>query len=186
VGAVVVSAARSSSPVSKPERQRRIARLLAEHAVTSQQALVGLLAATGQPATQATVSRDLEELGAYKVRRNGHTVYALPPTTTPGTLPGPGGDSLRRLLAGSVGGTEASGNLVVVHTPPGFAAMVAAAIDRAGVEGIAGTVAGDDTILVVSRQGVPAETVELRLRRMAGLDTKHPDTKHLHSGGGKR
>src|SRR5947207_1200406 len=83
--------------------------------------------------------------------------------------PGPGGDSLRRLLRDSVGGTEASGNIVIVHTPPGFAGMVASAVDRTGVDGIAGTLAGDDTILVVCRQGVPARTVELRLRQMAGL-----------------
>ena len=93
----------------KAERQRRIARLLAQRAVTSQQELVGLLAATGQPATQATVSRDLEELGAYKVRRNGHVVYALPAGTAPGSVPGPGGDSLRRLLAGSVGDVAGAG-----------------------------------------------------------------------------
>jgi len=166
---------------TKPERQRRIARLIAEGAVTSQQELVELLAATGQPATQATVSRDLEELGAYKVRRNGQVVYALPPTAASGSVPGPGGDSLRRLLRDSVGGTEASGNIVIVHTPPGFAGMVASAVDRAAVDGIAGTVAGDDTILVVCRQGVPARTVELRLRQMAGLETEQ-----LHTGGGKR
>jgi transcriptional regulator of arginine metabolism len=165
----------------KAERQRRIARLLAQHAVTSQQELVGLLATTGQPATQATVSRDLEELGAYKVRRNGHVVYALPAGTVPGSVPGPGGDSLRRLLAGSVGDVETSGNIVIVHTPPGYAAMVASAVDRAGMDGIAGTVAGDDTILVVCRQGVPGRTVELRLRQLAGLETKQ-----LHSRGGKR
>jgi transcriptional regulator of arginine metabolism len=165
----------------KAERQRRIARLLAQQAVTSQQELVGLLTAAGQPATQATVSRDLEELGAYKVRRNGHVVYALPAATAPGSVPGPGGESLRRLLAGSVGDVETSGNIVIVHTPPGHAAMVASAVDRAGMDGIAGTVAGDDTILVVCRQGVPGRTVELRLRQLAGLETKQ-----LHSRGGKR
>jgi transcriptional regulator of arginine metabolism len=175
VGAVFVNAG------LKAERQRRIARLLAQHAVTSQQELVGLLATTGQPATQATVSRDLEELGAYKVRRNGHVVYALPAGTAPGSVPGPGGDSLRRLLAGSVGDVETSGNIVIVHTPPGYAGMVASAVDRAGMDGIAGTVAGDDTILVVCRHGVPGRTVELRLRQLAGLETKQ-----LQSRGGKR
>src|SRR5439155_1312912 len=104
-----------------------------------------------------------------------------PPTAASGSVPGPGGDSLRRLLRDSVGGTEASGNIVIVHTPPGFAGMVASAVDRTGVDGIAGTLAGDDTILVVCRQGVPARTVELRLRQMAGLETKQ-----LHTGGGKR
>src|SRR5207245_9377826 len=99
-----------------------------ELAGSRQQELGGRRAATGQPATQATVSRDLEELGAYKVRRSGHVVYALPPTSVPGSVPGPGGDSLRRLLGDSVGDTEASGNIVIVHTPPGFAGMVAAAV----------------------------------------------------------
>lgn len=166
-----------SGKVTKSERQRRIARLLEEHAVMSQQELVGLLASTGQPATQATVSRDLEELGAQKVRRNGHVVYALPPGTVPGSVPGHGGDALRRLLADSVGDVETSGNIVIVHTPPGYAGMVASAVDRAGMEGIAGTVAGDDTILVVCRQGVAGRTVEHRLRQLAGLVTKQAGSR---------
>jgi len=154
----------------KAQRQRRIAQLLAERGVTSQRELVGLLAATGNPATQATVSRDLEELGAFKVRRNGRVVYALPSPPPPGSPPGPGGESLRRLLAGSVGDVETSGNIVIVHTPPGHAGMVASAIDGVAVEGIAGTVAGDDTILVVCRNGVPGRVVEGRLRGLAGLE----------------
>lgn len=153
----------------KAERQRRIARLLEERDVTSQNELVGLLAAAGQPATQATVSRDLEELGAVKVRRAGQVVYSLPAGTAPGALPGPGGDSLRRLLLDSVGGLETSGNLVVVHTPPGHAGMVASAIDRSRLGGVAGTVAGDDTILVVCREGIHGRSVELALRELAGL-----------------
>jgi transcriptional regulator of arginine metabolism len=167
----------------KAERQRRIARLLEERRVTSQNELVGLLAALGQPATQATVSRDLEELGAVKVRRNGRVVYALPSDPAagpPGLSPGAG---LRGVLAGSVGSVEASGNLVVVHTPPGHAGMVASAIDRAPVDGVAGTVAGDDTILVVCRQGVPAESVELRLRRLAGLLPNGSPAAVPHGGG---
>jgi len=167
----------------KAERQRRIARLLEERRVTSQNELVGLLAALGQPATQATVSRDLEELGAVKVRRNGRVVYALPsdPAAGPPGLLSPGA-GLRGMLAGSVGSVEASGNLVVVHTPPGHAGMVASAIDRAPVDGVAGTVAGDDTILVVCRQDVPAESVELRLRRLAGLLPNGSPTAMSHGG----
>lgn len=163
----------------KAQRQRRIARLLAERGVTSQRELVGLLAATGSPATQATVSRDLEELGAFKLRRNGRVVYALP--SPPGSSPGPGGESLRRLLAGSVGDVETSGNIVIVHTPPGHAGMVASAIDGAAVDGIAGTVAGDDTILVVCRHGVAGRVVEGRLRGMAGLEM--PAGKVTRTGG---
>jgi len=149
--------------------------------VTSQNELVGLLAALGQPATQATVSRDLDELGAVKVRRNGRIVYALPSEPWAGPSEG-SGDALGRLLAGSVGGMEASGNLVVVHTAPGHAGMVASAIDSAPVDGVAGTVAGDDTILVVCRQDVPAESVELRLRRLAGLLPNGSPTAMSHGG----
>ena len=155
----------------KAQRQRRIARLLADQRVTSQKQLVGLLAATGNSATQATVSRDLEELGAFKVRRDGRVVYALPSPAAPGSPPGPSGESLRRLLAGSVGDVKTSGNLVIVHTPPGHAGMVAAAIDRAAMDDVAGTVAGDDTILVVAREGVAGRIVEGRLRQLAGLET---------------
>jgi transcriptional regulator of arginine metabolism len=153
---------------SQPERRRQLARLLNERGIGSQKELVGLLASAGHPATQATVSRDLDELGAVKVRRNGRVVYALV-DTPPGALPGPGGEALRRLLADSVGDLESSGNLVVIHTPPGHAAMVASAIDRVGMDGIAGTIAGDDTILVVCRQGTRARQVEGRLRDVSGL-----------------
>lgn len=151
---------------SKTQRQHRIARLLAERGVSSQGELVGLLASTGQAATQATVSRDLEELGAVKVRRNGRVVYALP--GSPATLRPPDDGALRTLPPGLVGDIESSGNLVVVHTPPGCAAMVAAAIDGGSMEGVAGTVAGDDTILVVCRQATPAASVEAALRLLAG------------------
>jgi transcriptional regulator of arginine metabolism len=164
------------SPGPKAERQRRIARLLQERRVTSQNELVGLLTALGHPATQATVSRDLEELGAVKVRRNGRIVYALPPPPEGESPAGPPSeDVLQRVLSGSVLGVEASGNLVVVHTPPGHAGMVASAVDRALVDGVAGTVAGDDTILVVCRQDVPARKVESRLRHLAALVPGGPD-----------
>ena len=176
---------------SPSDRRRCIVRLIQERGVGSQKELVGLLAAAGQVATQATVSRDLEELGAVKVRRDGRVVYALP-DTPPGALPGPGGEALRRLLAESLGELESTGNLVVVHTPPGHAAMVASAIDRAGLEGVAGTIAGDDTILVVCRRGAPARRVEDRLREVAGGLARAPQrvspggTPDGHSYGGGR
>lgn len=142
----------------KADRQASIARYLAEMGVTSQQELVSLLARAGQPATQATISRDLEELGAIKVRRNGQVVYALPAS--------PGSPGAASILASSVAVVESSGNLVVVHTPPGHAGMVASMIDQEGVEGVAGTVAGDDTILIICREGTPARGVEGRLRQL--------------------
>ncbi|MGH2704023.1 MAG: arginine repressor [Actinomycetota bacterium] len=149
----------------KAQRQRRIARLIRQEPVTSQNQLVKLLRAGGLRATQATVSRDLDELGAVKVRRDGKVAYALPAETAQAPL----GDALRRMLAESVLGLESSGNLLVIRTPPGHASMVAVVIDRSGLEGVAGTVAGDDTILVVCRQGVLARRVERRMRALADM-----------------
>jgi transcriptional regulator of arginine metabolism len=149
----------------KSQRQRRIIRLLREQSVTSQNQLVRLLRAAGHPATQATVSRDLDELGAVKVRREGKVAYALPSDNAEIPL----GDALRRVFAEFVLSIEATGNLLVVKSPPGHAGMVASAIDRAAVEGVAGTVAGDDTIFVVCKQGVLTRRVERRLRAMADM-----------------
>lgn len=149
----------------KAGRQRRIVQLIRHQAVTSQNQLVKLLRAAGYPATQATVSRDLDELGAVKVRREGKVAYALPSES----VQAPVGDALRRMLAESVVDLESTGNVLVVKTPPGHAGMVASAIDRAEVEGIAGTVAGDDTILIVCKQGVLPRRVERKLRGLAEM-----------------
>lgn len=149
----------------KAARQRRIVRLLEERPVASQNELAVLLRAAGYRATQATVSRDLEELGVVKVRRDGHVVYALASSED---APSPT-DALSLALVASVLGIETSGNLIVVHTPPGHAHMVASALDSALFDGVAGTVAGDDTILVVVRQGVRPRDVEQRLRSLAGM-----------------
>jgi len=148
----------------KSARQRRIIQLVRERPVTSQNQMVKLLRASGCPATQATVSRDLDDLGAVKVRRDGKVAYALP-SETPAA---PVGDALRRMLSESVIGLESTGNLVLVRTPPGHAGMVAGAMDRAAIEGVAGTVAGDDTVLVVCKQGVLPRRVERRFRSMVG------------------
>lgn len=146
----------------KAMRQRRIAQLMNQVPVTSQEQLVDLLHAEGLDSTQATVSRDLEELGAVKVRRDGKMAYSLDspvPTVNP--------DHLRRTLSLSVAGVEASGNIVVVKTPPGHAGMVASAIDRADLEGIAGTIAGDDTIMIVCSQSVPGKRVADKLKQLS-------------------
>jgi transcriptional regulator of arginine metabolism len=149
----------------KVSRQRRIVRLLEERSVASQNELARLLRAAGYRATQATVSRDLEELGVVKVRRDGRIAYALASSEA---APSPA-DALSLAVAASVLAIETSGNLIVVHTQPGHAAMVAGALDRSGLEGVAGTVAGDDTVLVVVRQGARPREIELRLRSLAGM-----------------
>jgi transcriptional regulator of arginine metabolism len=130
--------------------------------VTSQTQLVKMLRGSGFPVTQATVSRDLDELGAVKVRRDGKVVYSLPSES----VAVPAGDAVSRMFSESVLGLESTGNLVVVKSPPGHAGMVAGAMDRLEIEGVAGTIAGDDTILVVCKQGVMARKVERRLRAM--------------------
>jgi transcriptional regulator of arginine metabolism len=148
----------------KVARQRRIVRLLEERTVASQNELARLLRAAGYRATQATVSRDLEELGVVKVRRDGQIAYALASSGAPSPS-----DALSLALTASVLAIEASGNLIVVHTPPGHAQMVAGALDRSALEGVAGTVAGDDTILVVVREGVRPREIEQRLLSLAGM-----------------
>lgn len=147
----------------KSGRQRRIAQLLRNHQITSQNQLVKMLRESGHAATQATVSRDLDDLGAVKVRDEGKVTYVLPAQL--GSAPS--GDALRRLLTDSVSSVEASGNLVVITTPPGHAGMVASGLDGSEIEGVLGTVAGDDTVLVICKQGVNGRSVERRLRGLA-------------------
>jgi transcriptional regulator of arginine metabolism len=153
--------------LGKPQRQHRIAKLLESHAVTSQGDLVDLLAAVGVEATQATVSRDLEELGAVKVRvPGGDTVYALPELPAHQVAPE---DHLRRVLGEWVVEVAHSGNLVVLRTPPGSAHVVGSALDRSGYAGVVGTVAGDDTVLVVAAEAVGGSELAARLAEVAGV-----------------
>jgi transcriptional regulator of arginine metabolism len=153
--------------LAKPQRQHRIARLLAEQAVTSQAHLVELLTADGVRATQATVSRDLEDLGAIKVRvAGGDTVYAIPELPTEQRAPE---DHLRRVFGDWVVEVAHSGNLVVLRTPPGSAHVVGSALDRSGLPEVLGTVAGDDTLIVVVTEDVGGAAVARRLAELAGL-----------------
>ncbi len=153
--------------VAKNQRQHRIARLLERRSVASQAQLVELLAAEGLVATQATVSRDLEELGALKVRvTGGDPVYAIP--ELPGEQVAPE-EQLRRVLGDWVVELAHSANLVVLRTPPGSAHVVGSALDRSGIDGVLGTVAGDDTIIVVASERVGGSKVAERLSVLAGL-----------------
>ena len=151
---------------TKVQRQQTIARLVAIHPVTSQPQLLDLLAAEGISATQATVSRDLDDLGAVKVRvPGGDTVYAIPELPREQVSPQ---DHLRRVLGDWLVEVERSGDLVVLRTPPGSAHVVASAIDRNGLDGVVGTVAGDDTLLVIAREG-QGDPVAHQLQQLAGL-----------------
>jgi transcriptional regulator of arginine metabolism len=153
--------------LSKPQRQHRIARILEQHAVTSQLQLVELLADDGVVATQATVSRDLEDMGAVKVRvPGGDLVYAIPELPSDQVAPE---DHLKRVFGDWVVDVAVSANLIILRTPPGSAHVVASALDRAGLEQVIGTVAGDDTILVVCNERFDGREVAERLRDLAGL-----------------
>jgi transcriptional regulator of arginine metabolism len=152
---------------TKVHRQHRIAKLLTDHAVTSQTQLADLLTAEGIPATQATVSRDLEDLGAIKVRvPGGETVYAIPEMPRAQVAPE---DHLRRVLGEWAVDVVSSGNLAVVRTPPGSAHVVASALDRAGLPEMIGTVAGDDTLVVIAEESIGGAKLATLLRDLAGL-----------------
>ena len=153
---------------TKRQRQHVIGQLLADHPVSSQGQLVELLESEGIEATQGTVSRDLDELGAVKVRvAGGETVYAVPELPTETHLPQ---DHLRRVLGEWVVEVGHSGNIVMMRTPPGSAHVVASALDRTGLSQVLGTVAGDDTIMVVAAEGTPGKDLAHELSELAGLE----------------
>ncbi|MCA1834190.1 MAG: arginine repressor [Actinomycetota bacterium] len=146
----------------KTDRQRLEAELIRRGGVSSQADLAKLLRARGQRVTQATLSRDLEEIGAFKARANGgEPEYRLPEDPAEANA-----DWLRRMLVEFVVDIASSGNLVVVRTPPGGASAVARALDAAALADVVGTVAGDDTILIVAREGSDAKVVRA-LRTLA-------------------
>lgn len=153
--------------MSKVQRQQAIARLVGQHQVTNQPQLVDLLAGEGIIATQATVSRDLDDLGAMKVRvPGGESAYAIPDFEPARLAPH---DQLRRVMGEWVAEVEHSGNLVVVRTPPGCAHVVASALDRSGMAELLGTVAGDDTLMCVATEEAGGQQLAAVLRDLAGL-----------------
>lgn len=152
---------------TKVQRQQAIARLIGQHSVTNQPHLVDLLAAEGIAATQATVSRDLDDLGAVKVRvPGGATVYAVPEFAPDRVAPL---EQLRRVMGEWVAEVSQSANLVVLRTPPGCAHVVGSALDRSVLDGLIGTVAGDDTLLCVATEDVGGPELARRLRDLAGI-----------------
>lgn len=153
--------------LAKTQRQHLVTKLLAQHDVSSQEQLVQLLADENVTATQATVSRDLDDLGAIKVRAGGgDTVYAIPELPHDQRAPE---DHLRRVLCDWVVEVAHSANIVVLRTPPGTANVVGAAVDRSGIPEIIGTVAGDDTLLVVAAETTTGADLAARIRELAGL-----------------
>jgi transcriptional regulator of arginine metabolism len=159
-------------PTSKASRLARIVATLAGNQVRSQAELAALLEDAGVHVTQATLSRDLDELGAVKLRApdGGLPIYVVPedgaPLTARGIDDAPP-QRLARLVAELLISADASANLVVLRTPPGAAHFLASAVDRAGLPEILGTIAGDDTILVVTRDPAGGSAVAQRLRHLA-------------------
>jgi transcriptional regulator of arginine metabolism len=166
-----VTVTRGAAP-TKAARHARVVDLLGSQQVRSQTELGELLAAEGLHVTQGTLSRDLVELGAFRVRgAGGHLVYAVPAD---------GGDRtplvgefatfevrLARLCQEVLVSVEASANLVVLRTPPGAAQYFASALDRVGWTSVLGTIAGDDTILLITRSPEGGESLAADLVRMS-------------------
>jgi transcriptional regulator of arginine metabolism len=164
----------------KAARQRALVALLRTRQVSSQARVLDHLRLQGFDATQATVSRDLEELGAVKVRGpDGRLVYALPEPEAPH---GAAHDEVRRVLGASLLAIVPSGNLVVLRTPPGHANALASALDRAALAGVAGTVAGDDTVLVVCAERTPGRAVARQLAALAVEPTALPAPSEPYRG----
>ncbi len=167
----------------KASRQRALAALLRSRQVSSQARLLELLRAQGFDATQATVSRDLEELGAMKVRTaDGNLVYALPDSDAG---PEVSREQLSQTVAMFVLSAVPAGNLVVLRTPPGHAQAVALVIDRSNLPEVAGTVAGDDTVLVVCTDRTSGRAMVREFRElMSGQSAPAPaaeEAKHRPS-----
>lgn len=143
-----------TSALTKTARHARIVELVQAQAVSSQTTLARLLATEGVEVTQATLSRDLEELGALKVRgaHGGTAIYVIPDEGAAPLRPAEAPPArLIRVLEELLTSAKASGNLVVLRTPPGAAQFLASALDKSGLPQLIGTIAGDDTILCVCR-----------------------------------
>ncbi len=165
-------------PATKPARQQRIIDLVTHQEVRSQTELVELLAQHGVHVTQATLSRDLVELDAIKVRTSsGALAYAVPAeggdrSHTSGGETAAGRERLARLCGELLVSAEASANLVILRTPPGAAQFLASAFDKAELVDVLGTIAGDDTVLVIGRDPLGGNALADRFLNLANHQTK--------------
>ncbi|WP_219417496.1 arginine repressor [Pseudonocardia nigra] len=156
---------------SRASRQARIVELISRRQIRSQTELLGLLEAEGIGTTQATLSRDLDELGAVKLRGvdGGAPVYVIPDDGSPVRGIEGGTARLARLLGDLLVSADASGNLAVLRTPPGGAHYLASALDRAALHDVVGTIAGDDTLMVVAREPLTGAELVARLEALTRL-----------------
>ena len=147
----------------KERRQKALADVIRSGPRASQDELCAQMAGLGFTVTQATISRDLDQIGAVRVRRDGRLAYALPNS-------GPAaGTRLATVFREFVRSIDPAGNLVVIKTPPGSAHLVGVVLDEAGLDQIVGTICGDDTIFVATPSGEAAEALSARLTELGGL-----------------
>jgi transcriptional regulator of arginine metabolism len=160
--------------MTRTARQGRIVEMVSQLVIRSQSELAKLLAAEGIEVTQATLSRDLDELGAVKLRGpdGGAPIYVIPEDGSPVRGVQGGTTRLARVLGELLVSTDSSANRAVLRTPPGAAQFLASALDRAALHEVVGTIAGDDTILVVARE--PMTGAELA-ERIAALSSGSVD-----------
>ncbi len=149
------------------KRQKAIADMLRAEPIGSQEEVTERLAALGFTVTQATVSRDLDQLGAVKVRRGGAMNYALPDQLGDNDW---AASRLPRILGEWMQSVEPAGPMVVIKTPPGSAHLVCIAIDQARLPEVVGTVSGDDTLFIAVRDGASVAEVAARFRDLGGLE----------------
>ncbi len=154
--------------MTKTQRQHRIGELIERELISTAAQLVARLQDEGITATQATVTRDLQELGTIKVRdEHGSRRIVLSSASRTSSPPL---DHLRRMMGEWVVSVESSANLVVLRTPPGCAHVVASALDRSALDGVLGSVAGDDTLLVIASDEHGGASLAKKFRELAGLD----------------
>ncbi|MEV4320401.1 arginine repressor [Actinocrispum sp. NPDC049592] len=166
-----------TSAGTRVARQARIVELVSTMAIRSQTELAKILAAEGVDVTQATLSRDLDELGAVKLRGadGGTPVYVIPEDGSPVRGVQGGTTRLTRLLGEVLVSADSSANLTVLRTPPGAAQFLASAIDRAALHEVVGTIAGDDTIMVIAREPLTGSELADRFTTMAGLKKENTE-----------
>ena len=146
--------------MNKRIRQNAVLRLVRENAISTQAELAQALRDEGYDVVQTSVSRDVTELGLVKVRApSGRLIYAPPGATDADRLRSIG-VALRRYATGV---EAASGGIVVVSTPSGYASALAQAIDEGGHPRIAGTLAGDNTIFIAAKDGTSAQELQAEL-----------------------
>ena len=147
----------------KDRRQKAMADLIREHVLANKEEVAARLSALGFEVTQATVSRDIDRIGALKVRRNGRIGYALPDQLGGAATP----SRLASVLRDWVRSIDVAATIVVLKTPPGSAHLVGFALDEAALEEMVGNISGDDTIFAACRSAEEAEALAAKLKEMA-------------------